>query len=126
MPIARSLEEQHRFDLAGKSSLHYLWLALAVFMPSFTVFALIVCARTRLKGRKWPWIVFILFGVGAFSINWATGQLDFSPIRITLLSAGVFAAPLGPWVVSFSLPVGAFVFLARRKGLAAAAANSPG
>ena len=124
VPIARSLEEQHEFALTGKSPLQYACLGLAVLMPLFTLFTLVVCARTPLKGRKWPWIVFILFGVGAFSVNWATGQFDFSPIRITLLSAGVVAAPLGPWVVSFSLPIGALTFLARRKALSVAATRS--
>ena len=117
VPLNRSLEEQHRFDLMGKTPLQYAYLALAVLMPLFTVLALIVCARSKLKGRKWPWIVFILVGLGKFSISWATGQTDFTPVMFQLFSAAAVAAPYGPWIVSFSLPLGALVFLARRKAL---------
>ncbi len=121
VPLAQSLEEQHRFDLWGKTAIEYLYLALAALMPLFTVFALIVCARTRMMGRKWPWVVFVLFGLGKFSINWATGQTAFAPIMFQLFSAAATSAPYSPWIVSFSLPVGALVFLLRRKALM----NSP-
>src|SRR5262245_14877562 len=69
-----SLEELSKFELAGKSPTHYLVLVLAVALPIFCIYTLIVCARTRLTGRKWPWIIFILFGVGKFSLNWTSGE----------------------------------------------------
>jgi hypothetical protein len=124
-PIPRSVEEQNRFGLAGKPAICYVVLALALLMPLFTIFALVVCARTRLRGRKWPWIVFILFGFGSLSVNWTTGQCTFTPLMFLLFSAGAAAAPYGPWVVSAAVPVGALVFLVRRLTLMAPASAVP-
>jgi hypothetical protein len=114
-----SLEELSKFELAGKSPTHYLVLALAVALPIFCIYTLVVCARTRLMGRKWPWIIFILFGVGKFSLNWTSGAWGFAPLSFLLLGAGVTAEPYMPWVVSVSLPLGALLFLSRRRRLSA-------
>lgn len=110
-----SLEELSKFELAGKSPSHYLVLVWAVAVPIFCVYTLIVCARTRLTGRKWPWIIFILFGVGKVSLNWTSGEWAFAPLVVQLLGAGVTAQPYTPWVVSVSLPLGALLFWWRRR-----------
>jgi len=34
-----------------------------------------------------------------------------------LLGAGAFAPAYGPWVISISLPLGAVIFMMKRKGL---------
>lgn len=124
-PIPRSLEEQNRFGLDGKPALSCLVLALALLMPAFTIVALVVCARTRLRGRKWPWIVAILLGVGALSVNWTTGQVTFRPLMVLLFSAGAARAPFGPWIVSAALPLGALVFFVRRLTLMAPGPATP-
>ena len=118
-PIATSLEEQNRFGLADKPAIAYVVLALACLMPLFTIFTLVVCVRTRLRGRKWPWIVAILFGFGSLSVNWTTGAWTFHLLSFQLLGAGVVAAPFGPWVLTAAVPVGALVFLVRRLTLMA-------
>jgi hypothetical protein len=114
-PMTSSLEEQSQLQLAGKSLLHYSVLALAVGLPLLTIYAFIVCARTQLTGRKWPWLIFILFGIGTFALNWTTGQWEIQPLSFQLLSASAVASLYGPWVVSVSLPLGAVIFLIRRK-----------
>jgi hypothetical protein len=114
-----SLEQMNKFELAGKSPTHYLFLALVVALPIFSIYALIVCARTRMSGRKWPWIIFILFGVGNVALNWTTGEWQFAPLRIQLLSASAAANPYGPWVLSISVPLGALLFFLRRRSLSA-------
>jgi hypothetical protein len=114
-----SLEQMNKFELAGKSPTHYLFLALVVALPIFSIYALIVCARTRMSGRKWPWILFILFGVGNFALNWTTGEWQFAPLQIQLLSASASANLYGPWVLSVSVPLGALLFLWRRRRLSA-------
>ncbi len=124
-PIPRSLEEQNRFGLDGKPAACYLVLALALLMPAFTIFALVVCARPRLRGRKWPWIVAILLGVGALTVNWTTGQVSFRPLTVLLFSAGAARMPFGPWMVSAALPLGALVFFVRRLTLMAPAPGTP-
>ena len=114
------LEAQHRFDLAGHAPVAYLVLAGAILMPLFSLAVLVLCIRTPLKGRKWPWILFILFGVCSVSVNWATDAWAFQLLSFRLLSASALSTgPYSPWVLGFSLPLGAVLFLAWRSELKA-------
>jgi hypothetical protein len=97
-------------------------LALAVFFALLTLYALVVCIKTRLPGRKWPWVLFILLGVGKLSVNWTTGAWGISPVAVQLFSASATAPLYGSWTLAVSLPLGAIVFLLRRKSLPAPAA----
>jgi len=115
--IPDSLENLTRFTLSGKSALHYAVLALVVLMPLFILSVLVLCVRTRIKRRKWPWIIFILLGVGRFAINCTTGQWAVTPLSIQLLGAGAAAAPYGPWTLYVSIPLGAILFLLVRPRL---------
>jgi len=119
--IPESLEERHRFRLAGKSAVHYAVLALAILFPLLTLYALVACVWTQMSWTKWPWLVFILFSIGSFSINWTTGATQFSPFTIRLLGTSAAAILYGPWFLSVSFPLGAVAFLVRRRMLAAAA-----
>lgn len=112
-----SLAEQTRFSLAGKSPLQYLIFTLAILFPLFSIWTVIVCVRSKLKGRKWPWVLFILFGFGRLAVNWATGEWSFAPLSFQLLSAGATAPLYGEWTISVSLPIGAIIFFVLRKRL---------
>ena len=90
--IPESLEEHHRFRLAGKSVVHYVVLALAIVFPLLTLYALVACVRTKMSWRKWPWMLFILFGIGSLSINWTTGETQLSALTIRLFSASAAAS----------------------------------
>jgi hypothetical protein len=116
-PQASSLEDQNKFTLSGKSPVQYLVLGLAVILPLFTLFTLVICVRTKLKGKKWPWVLFVLFGLGKLAVNWTTGQWDITALSFQLFSAAAFAPANGPWTLSISLPIGAIIFLMRRKQL---------
>jgi hypothetical protein len=61
--------------------------------------------------RKWLWVLFILAGVGKFAVNWTSGEWGIAPLSLQLLSASAVASLYGPWILSFSLPLGAIVFL---------------
>ena len=117
--IPESLEAHNRFTLVGKPAVCYAVLVLACLMPLFTVFTLVVCARTQLRGRKWPWIVAILFGFCSLSVDWTTGQWTFHLLMFQAFSASAMAVPYGPWVITAAVPVGALVFLVRRLSLMA-------
>lgn len=119
IPQATSIDGQFKFSLAGKSIAHYLILALAIIAPILVLTALIICIRMKLRGRKWPWVIFILLGIGQLSINWSSGDLSFAVLAMQLFSASAFAAPYGPWIITVSLPLGALCFLAFRKNHAA-------
>lgn len=110
-PLAQSLEEQNRFTLVGKSTLQYTILALTALLPLLTLYALVVCVRRKLPGRKWPWILFILFGVGKLAVNWTTGAWAVGPISVQLFSASAVQPLYGPWTLAVSIPLGAIVFL---------------
>jgi hypothetical protein len=119
--VPESLEEHHRFRLTGKSAVHYIVLALAILFPLLTVYALVACVRTKMSWQKWPWMLFILFGIGGFAINWTTGETQLSALTVRLLGVSLAGALYGPWILSVSFPLGALVFLLRRKALTAAA-----
>jgi len=115
IPETKSLEEQNKFTFVGKTFAQYLILVLAVLAVSITLFSLVSCVQTKGLRRKWLWIIFILFGFGALSVNWTTGQLGLRLLIIQLLSASATAQFYSPWIVSASAPVGAIVFLVKSK-----------
>lgn len=114
-PRTQSLESENRFTLAGKQPLQYSVLLGAIAAIGLTVYTLIVCARTKGMRRKWLWIVFILAGIGKLAVNWTSGEWSLMPLAIQLLSASAAASYSGPWIVSFSIPLGAIVFLGRQR-----------
>jgi hypothetical protein len=118
-PLSDSLENLNRFTLAGKNFLQYATLVFAVLVPFFTLFALVLCIRTKMAKRKWLWIIFILFGLGKLTVNWTTGQWQFAPLSFQFFGASAFAPMYGSWLIAVSLPLGAILFLLRRKKLVA-------
>lgn len=119
-PQPSSLEQQNKFTLTGKSPFQYLLLAMAIILPLFTLYTLVVCIRTKFKGRKWPWVLFVLVGVGEVIVNWTTGQWGIQPLSVQLFSASASAPLYGQWTIAISIPLGAILFLMRRRHLAAA------
>jgi hypothetical protein len=99
--------------------LDYAVLAYGVAVALFTLVVLIVAAKTKMRRRKWLWILFILFGVGKFSVNWTTGQWGIALLVVQLFSVSSQAEFFGPWIISVSLPIGAILFLLRRNRLRA-------
>lgn len=114
-PAEQSLAELHRFTLAGKGVVHYLVLLAAAGVLGFTLWTFVVYLRTDVPGWKWPWALFILLGLGKFTFSWTTGQLVFDPVAVQVLSVGISAKIHGPWLVQFSVPLGAIVFLNQRR-----------
>lgn len=113
--IPRSLEEEYRFTLAGKSAIQYTVLAAAILFPLLSLFALVKCARDKNLRRKWAWILFILLGVGRLTIDWTTAAWGFQPLSFLLFSSGAFANLYGPWTISVALPLGALLYLLSRR-----------
>lgn len=118
-PLSDSLENYNRFTLAGKSAFQYAMLALAILIPIFTLYVLVLCIRTKMKKRKWLWIIFILLGFGKITVSWTTGQWQWGLLQFQLLGASAFAPPFGAWLIAVSVPLGAILFLLRRKKLTA-------
>lgn len=113
-----SQKELNAFGLSSKSGLQYLVLCLAVLVPLFILFTLIVCIRTPIQQKKWLWIIFVLLGFGAIQVNWTNGAYAFQLISVHLFGASATAAgPGAPWILSASVPLGAIVFWLRRESL---------
>jgi len=114
-------EALNDFTLKGRTALQYSILMLAVLIPLFTLYALIVCLRTPMPGRtpqhrlwiRWGWVIVIVFSVGRFTIDWMTGVWVLQPFSLLLFGTGAARSlgGYGPWAISVGLPIGAFVFL---------------
>jgi hypothetical protein len=113
--LPKSLEEINAFTFVDKSFRHYIILLLAIGTPIFIIYTIVLCARTKVR-RKWLWIIFILIGFGKLSFNWTSGQMKFLPLAFQLFSAAAFKGGLyAPWVISVSLPLGALLFIKKRR-----------
>jgi hypothetical protein len=113
--ITDSFEVLNRFALGGKSAVHYLVLAGCIASPCIILYALIACARAKVR-RKWLWIIFILLGLMQIRLNWTTGAWNFNPFSVVLFGAGYSAlGPYAPWILEFGFPIGAIIFLLRRE-----------
>jgi hypothetical protein len=57
-----------------------------------------------------------LLGLGKFAINWTTDETtaSFLPLPVVVIGSIGRRDILGPWIVAFSLPIGAVVALLRR------------
>ena len=120
-PEKASYDTLNRFTLAGKSPGQYVVLTLVGILPLLTLYALILCVVTKLPRRKWLWVIFILIGLGSVSVNWNTGEWKGNVLSCQLFSASATAEAGGPWVFDVSIPLGAIIFLSRRRSLMAAA-----
>lgn len=119
-----SLEERQRLELEGKTPLHYAVLLGVLAALLLTIVALVRCVIEKDLRRKWLWVLFIIFGIGQFQLNWVDGTWTFSPIHIQLFSAGAVSVGYGGWQLSLALPLGAIVYLVRRYRNHRAAARS--
>jgi hypothetical protein len=118
----QSLARTNRFTFEDKGWSHYAVFALAVSVPIFIVYALVACARTPLPRRKWLWMLFIAVGLVQLQFNWSDGAWDVLPLSFLLLGAGFTqASPVAPVIFGVAFPLGAAVFLARRRALRPAA-----
>lgn len=118
LPAKQSLATTNRFTFEGKGIAHYVVFALAVAIPLFIVYALVVCARTKFPKRKWLWLLFIAVGVVQFQFNWTNGAWGIQPISFALLGAGFTqTGPVAPYIFTLAFPLGAILFLVKRRSL---------
>jgi hypothetical protein len=123
-PMKQSLKEVNRFTFEGKSPIHYIVFALIVAVPLFIGYALVLCFKTPIARRKWLWLLFVALGFFQFSLNWTDGAYRIQPISFNVLGVGFGrAGPYAPLIFNVAIPVGAIVFLARRRSLVAQSAG---
>ena len=109
-----SLENLNKFTLYGKSVFQYMVLALASCSLSISLYVFVLCIRTRTGISKWPWMLFILIGVGKIAINWTTAQWTFTILALHVPPAAAVSSHYGPWSIAAYFPLGAILFLNER------------
>lgn len=122
-PLHEPLKRVTPFELRGKGGARYAMLLLWVMAISITLFAFVICLRTKMERRKWLWLIFILLGAGRVVLNWTTNESSFQLIDVQVPPSMAYAAFYGPWILSVSFPLGAIVFLAKRRSLGGGVAN---
>ncbi|MBV8798299.1 MAG: hypothetical protein JO208_00585 [Alphaproteobacteria bacterium] len=108
---------RNEFSLQRAPASGYLFLGGMIGAVAVSLWALVACIRSRGIRRKWLWIIFIVFGLGKLTLNWASGEFFLQPLAVVLLSAGALRSGFGPWTMMVGLPIGATIFLLRRKSL---------
>lgn len=93
------------------------FLALMGIIPLFILVTLAICIRTKMSNWKWLWCFLILFGLVAFSLDWANDEVVVKPIAVLLFGAALNDTSLGASgaSVSVSIPLGAILFLILRR-----------
>ena len=125
-PLRASLQEINRFALEGKSAIHYTVLALAVVLPLFTLAVFALCLRTPMpRWRKVLWSPVILLGLTPLSLDWTSGAMLWRPVHVLILSGGFNTTELGPVIISIAVPLGAVLFLLRRRRILARSRRGP-
>jgi hypothetical protein len=110
-PISDSLENLNRFSLRRKSALQYFMLLCAAGSFAFSLYAFVICIRSKDMKPKWLWLIIALVGVGKLAVNWGTDEYAYQLIAISVPSFQMTRAFYGPWIVTAYVPVGAIVFL---------------
>jgi hypothetical protein len=115
-PLKDSLENMNKFSFKGKGIIHYLFLLFMIAEVLFIIYVLTLCIKTRMK-KKVLWFLFILCGVVSISLNWSEGVVNIQPLSIQFILGVSFfkQGPYAPWILTFTIPLGAILFLIKRK-----------
>lgn len=124
--IPAPVSELTAFTLAGRSPKHFAWLALTILCAAVSIGTAAWFATRRDMPGKWQWALFALVGVGAFRLDWSTGDSFRQLLHVQLLSAGAMRpGPFAPWVLTFAFPLGAILGLAFYRFWPAAVTSPP-
>jgi hypothetical protein len=114
-PSSRSFEEINEFTLADKGISQYAGLFLAIGAAAFSLYAFVLCIRTRMGKKKWIWLILILIGVFRLTVNWTTGEWSFTPLTVQVPPVITACSLYGACMLQIMVPGGAIAFLILRK-----------
>ena len=113
-PENESLRGIYDFDFQDKDWVQFLFFFLMIAVPIFILVSIVFLFKTPMR-RKWLWVIFMLLGFFPFKMNWETGDFGLQLLSVQILGASfVKGGVLLPWLVSFSIPVGAILFWFKR------------
>ncbi len=94
-----------------------LFLALSLVVFALVVVAFADCLKAR--PPKWLlWLFFILLGFCPVSLNMKSGSITVELLSVLVLGVKIFRDGSGDgaaWVLGFSVPVGALIWLGRSR-----------
>jgi len=115
--IPASLSEINGFTFKNKSLGHYIYFVFQLLLLLFIIYVVIIVIKSKIK-RRWLWAIVTLIGICQLSMNWSTGDVYFQPINIRIPIVGANKAGLyAPWILYCNIPIGAIIFLVRRRKL---------
>lgn len=107
------------FNFHQKGAINYFWILAMIGSTATILTAAVQAFRSKGIRYRWLWIVGSLLGLVQFSLNWSTGAWGVRPVAFSILgSAFMKPSPFDAWILSFSLPIVAIVFLLRRSKMA--------
>lgn len=111
-----SFKEINSFGNAGVTPLRISVLIWGLFSVVSIIWIFVLAAKEKHLKRKPLWLIFIILGVGGFSLNWTTEAWAFQILNFSVLGAGFSTAgPFSPWIIKVAFPLGAFIFLFLKK-----------
>jgi hypothetical protein len=110
-PTSKSYEEMNEFTLADKGISQYAGLSLALGVAGITLYALVLCIRSKIGKKRWIWLIPMLFGLLRVTVNWTSGQWTFTPLAFQIPPVNVAVEAYGPWQIITYAPVAAITFL---------------
>ena len=103
-----------------------LFLLVAVLVLATSLVAAVLAAWSPIR-QEWLWVAIALLGAPGVTVDWNTGQFLTRVALIQVLGVGVSRshAPGAHWLITVAFPLGAVIFLARRRALIARASARP-
>jgi hypothetical protein len=131
-PNRDSIENFNKFKFLGQDVKHYAVFIAAISLLLFGIYVFALCIKEVASRPKsvgpWLWIIFVLVGFGKVEFNWINGMFYFfqnsayanssqgHAIELFEFPVARFSlSPQTPLVVMMSVPLGAIIFLLRRK-----------
>ncbi len=118
LPVTVAQARESKLRITGLRPAQAMALALVVLLDTFAIAVFVLCLMGPQPGwrTRWLWAIATLVGLVRFNVVWPTGQVYFLPVSFLLPPATVTQIPIGsPWVLALTIPVGAIVYLLRRR-----------
>lgn len=110
-PLDHSPSSETDFSFAKAGAAGCFWIAMMILVLGITITGFVQVIRTRGLKLKWLWAIGCLFSFVTFWLQVGPGSFGVMPISFQLLGVGFTKTVFEPWVLKFSIPVLAIVFL---------------
>lgn len=113
-PTASDIRTTSNFELNQRGVAGYVFLTIMALCTAVSAYALYLIWHRRWLRRRWLWTLGSLLGFSGLGINWASGDVFLLFINICIPPfRAVRFDPLGPWMLSFGIPVVALIVIAK-------------